>query len=148
MNPYKKMYALTEEQYKQYKRMFGDSTTYAPTDSFVAPNGSSEAPSGSSVAPYGSSLAPTGSSVAPTGSSVAPADSLVTPTSSLVAHKRVNRKRRAPSSIVTPTVVEEPPPPPNYMCKTCSHKFKHKRNLARHMKIHTNKPKYPNWLTL
>ena len=32
------MYALTKEQ---YKRMFGDSTTYVPTDSFVAPNGSS-----------------------------------------------------------------------------------------------------------
>ena len=58
MNPYKKMYALTEDQYKQYKRMFGDSTTYAPTDSFVAPNGSSEAPSGSSLAPRWLLMAP------------------------------------------------------------------------------------------
>ena len=76
MNPYKKMYALSEEQYKHYKNLVGDDSLPAPNSSSPAPNGSLPAPNSSLHAPNGSLPAPNGSLPAPNGSLPAPNGSM------------------------------------------------------------------------
>lgn len=43
-----------------------------------------------------------------------------------------------------------PPPPPELRCSVCNKKMKHKRNLTRHMRIHSNTLKFKasKWETL
>ena len=162
INPYKKMYALTEEQYKHYKMLLGDepppsASTTAPSDPLPAPNGSLPAPVDSLHAPADSLPAPNGSLPAPNGSSSAHVDSLPAPSGSKskLSHKRRRHAHHndplpAPSSSLSKKRHIDPLPKAldTFECKTCGHKFKHKRNLNRHAKIHTTAKRYPNWLTL
>jgi hypothetical protein len=194
MNPYKKMYALTEEQYRLYKSLVGDepsadacepltahrSVKPAPSDPSVAHGAVTLAPSDPSVAhgaaPSGPSLAPRALSLAhgaaPSDPSLAHRAAPLAPSDPSLAHGAITlahgaesfaprapslvpksksrapiSSRDAPSDSKIPRIQQQQEAPTSFVCKICGHKFKHKRNLNRHVKIHSVN-KYPNWLTL
>ena len=110
--------------------------------------------SGPSLAPRALSLAhgavPSDPSLALGAITVAHGAESFAPRAPSLAPKTKSRAPTSSSDSKIPRILQQQQQeatPTSFVCKICGHKFKHKRNLNRHVKIHSVN-KYPNWLTL